>query len=83
MSTPTPSTWHFAGLPETGGRKRARAADPIPTLEEAKRRLAAAAGRDRPWLHLTPEFEAQMAEAEEEAGGRLVGPEVYRPSDAE
>jgi hypothetical protein len=24
-----------------------------------------------------------MAEAEEEAGGRLVGPEVYRPSDAE
>jgi len=65
-----------------GGAKRARAADPIPTVEEAKRRLAAAAGRPQPWL--TPEGIALLAQAEEVADGRPhFGPAVYRPSDAE
>jgi len=63
--------------------RRVIAGDPIPTVEEAKRRLAAASGRDQPWLHLTPEFKEAMAQAEDAAGGWLVGPEVYRPSDAE
>jgi hypothetical protein len=80
-STRTPHKGRPAARPATG--KNARAVDPIPTVEEAKRRLAAACGRERPWLHLTPEFEAQMAEAEDAAGGWLVGPEIYRPSDAE
>jgi hypothetical protein len=81
MSIRTPPKGRPGELAKTKGR--GRIVDTIPTIEEAKRRLAAAAGRDRPWLHLAPEFEVQMAEVEEAAGGWLVGPEVYQPSDAE
>jgi hypothetical protein len=79
VSTRTPQK----GRPAARLKAQGPVVDPIPTVEEAKRRLAAASGRDRPWLHMTPEFEAQMAEAEEAAGGWLVGPDVYKPSDAE
>jgi len=75
MSTRTPSKNRPAASPVT--RLRAPALDSIPTVAEAKRRLAAAAGREQPWLHLTPAFEEAMARAEEEAGGFLGGPEAY------
>ncbi len=81
MSTRTPSKKRPAARSLT--RLRAPALDPIPTIAEAKRRLAAAAGREQPWLHLTPEFEEAMARAEEEAGGFLGGPEAYPLSDEE
>jgi len=73
VSTRTPPTNRTV----TRSVARSRAADPIPTIAEAKRRLAAAAGREQPWLHLTPAFKEAMARAEEEAGGFLGGPEAY------
>lgn len=81
MSTRTPSKNRPVARSIT--RSRMPVVDPIPTVAEAKRRLAAAAGRAQPWLHLTPEFEEAMARAEEEAGGFLAGPEDYPPPDAE
>jgi len=61
----------------SGSSKRAHAPDAIPTLEEAKRRLADAANRPRPWL--TPEGLAVFADAPTED----LGPEVYRRNVAE
>jgi len=58
----------------SGKTRRERLVDPIPTIEEARRRLAAAAGRPEPWLTMSDEDAAAMAKAEEEAGGWLVGP---------
>ncbi len=70
MSTRTPYKGRPAALPKTEGR--ARVVDPIPTVDEAKRRLAAAAGAPEPWL--TPEGLAVFADAPTED----LGPEVYR-----
>ncbi len=81
MSTRTPSKNRMSARSIT--RRPEPAADPIPTIAEAKRRLAAAAGREQPWLHLTPEFKEAMARAEEEAGGFLGGPDGCLPSDGE
>ncbi len=81
MSTRTPFKGRPAALPARGARMRA--VDSIPTVEEAKRRLAAAAGRDRPWLTMSAEDAEAMTRAEDAAGGWLVGPEVYRPPEAE
>jgi hypothetical protein len=58
----------------TDKTRRKRFAHPIPTIEEAKRRLAAAAGRPEPWLTMSVEDAAAVAKAEEEAGGWLLGP---------
>jgi hypothetical protein len=79
VSTRTPNKARPVVPTRLGGSRRVRAGDPIPTVEEAKRRLAAA-GPD-PWL--TPEGIDALGQAEEAAGGWLVGPKVYRPSDAE
>lgn len=81
MSTRTPSKNRPAARPVT--RLRAHSLASIPTVAEAKRRLAAAAGRAQPWLHLSPEFEEAMARAAEEAGGFLGGPEAYTLSGEE
>jgi hypothetical protein len=56
-------------------RKRANAAEAIPTLAEARKRLAAHRGRVNPWL--TPEALA-AAEAYPEQIGPMVGPEICR-----
>lgn len=61
------------------GRPLLRVADRIPTVKEAKRRLAAA-GPD-PWL--TADGIAALGEAEEAAGGWLLGPATYQPADME
>jgi len=63
--------------------RRSRRADPIPTVEEAKRRLAAAAGIRQPWLTVSPENEAAMEEMEKIAGGWFVGPADWRAVDTE
>jgi len=65
-----------ATLSRSGGN-RSHAAEPIPTLEEAQKRLTAAAGRPRPWL--TPEGLAVFADAPTED----LGPDVYKRPDAE
>ncbi len=80
VSIRTPQKGRPTALPARGAR--VRAVGPIPTVEEAKRRLAAAAGRDRPWLTMNAEDEEAMARAEDAAGGRLVGPEIYLRPDA-
>ncbi len=72
VSTRTPLTVGFAPLLEMRSRRRVRTVDPIPTVDEAKRRLAAAAGAPEPWL--TPEGLAVFADAPTED----LGPEVYR-----
>jgi len=63
-------------LPAPGGQ-RSRAVDVIPTLDEARARLAAAADRPRPWL--TPEGLAVFADAPTED----LGPNVYKRPDAD
>ncbi len=75
VSTRTPKA-HPATLPSSGAR-RSHTAEPIPTLEEARKRLAAAAGRPRPWL--TPEGLAVFADAPTED----LGPDIYKHPDAE
>jgi hypothetical protein len=65
-----------ATLPPSGG-KRSHAAEPVPTLEEVRARLAAAAGRPRPWF--TPEGLAVFADAPTED----LGPDIYKHPDAE
>ncbi len=72
VNTRTSLTVGFALPPETRSRRRVRTVDPIPTVDEAKRRLAAAAGAPEPWL--TPEGLAVFADAPTED----LGPEVYR-----
>jgi len=52
-------------------RKRSDAADAIPTLDEARKRLTASRGRAKPWLS------PGVAESPEEVP-ELLGPEVYR-----
>jgi hypothetical protein len=73
VSTRTPYRDHFAALSVAG--RRASVADCIPTVEEAERRMAAAG----PSPFLTPEAIEALGQAEEAAGGWLVGPAVYRP----
>jgi len=52
-------------------RKRSDAAEAIPTLDEARKRLAASRGRAKPWLSpVVTESPEDMPE--------LLGPEVYR-----
>jgi len=52
-------------------RSDAAAADAIPTLDEARKRLAASRGRAKPWLSpVVIESPEDMPE--------LLGPEVYR-----
>jgi len=58
-----------------GNRKRANEAEAIPTLAEARKRLAARRGRVNPWL--TAEALA-AAEAYPDQVGPMVGPEIYR-----
>jgi hypothetical protein len=52
-------------------RKRADAAEAIPTLDEARKRLAASRGRAKPWLSPV------VIESPEDTA-ELLGPEVYR-----
>jgi hypothetical protein len=54
-------------------RKRANAAETIPTLEEARMRLAVSRGHAKPWL--TP----VVIESPEDVP-ELLGPEIYRRS---
>lgn len=70
-------------LPATS--RRSRRADPIPTVAEAKRRLAlaAAAGLNGPWLNMSDENQAAMEEMEKIAGGCFVGPADWRAADTE
>ncbi len=75
VSSSTPDRARYVAPPKPGGRKRPAASDVTPTLEEAKRRLAAAASRPQPWL--TPEGLAMFADAPSED----LGPEVYRRPD--
>jgi len=75
VSTRTPKANPVTLRPRVG--KRSLAAEPIPTLEEARERLAAAAGRPRPWL--TPEGMAVFADAPTED----LGPDIYKRPDAE
>ena len=77
VSSRTSSADRLAGLSDTGRRKRAQVQDTLPTVEEAKRRLAEAAGRPQPWL--TPEGRAVFADAATED----LGPKAYRSSDPE
>jgi len=80
MNARTPLKPQGAALSSSGSRPRARAVQSIPTVEEAKRRLAEAAGRPEPWL--TPEGMA-MLEAGRGGQRRRVRTETYQPSDAE
>ncbi len=81
MNARTPLKPQGAALSSSSGsRNRALSGQSIPTVEEAKRRLAAAAGRPEPWL--TPEGMAMLEQAEEASGG-VFGPKTYQPSDAE
>ncbi len=79
MSSRKPSKNPPVAQPKTS--RRPRLADPIPTVEEAKRRLAAAAGIPQPWLIMSPENEAAMEEMENIAGGWFVGPADWRAVD--
>lgn len=72
VSTRTPYKARSVSLSRLGGSKRSHAPDPIPTVEEAKRRLAEAAGRPQPWL--TPEGLAVFADSPTED----LGPEIYK-----
>ncbi len=72
VSTRTPYKARSIAPSRPGGSKRAPAPDPIPTVEEDKRRLAEAAGRPHPWL--SREGLAVFADAPTED----LGPEVYR-----
>jgi len=66
--------WHLLA---DDWRRSHRASDAIPTLAEAKRRLAEA-GPDR-WM--TPAAMEALAQAEDASGGWLLGPAVYRPGE--
>jgi hypothetical protein len=81
MSSRKPPKDLAVPLPTTS--RRSRRTDPIPTVEEAKRRLAAAAGIRQPWLTVSPENEAAMEEMEKIAGGCFVGPADWRAVDTE
>ncbi len=72
MSARKPPKDRLVALPTT--TRRSRGANPIPTVEEAKRRLAAAAGIPQPWLTISAEDEVAMEEMEKIAGGWFVGP---------
>jgi hypothetical protein len=79
VNTRPPHKARPATLSAADGRNHVRAEGAIPTIAEARRRLAAA-GPD-PWV--TPAALEAMGQAEEAAGGWLVGPAVCRPRDAE
>ncbi len=81
MSARKPPKDRPVALPTTSSRSRR--ADPIPTVEEAKRRLAlaAAAGLHEPWLTMSAEDEAAMEEMEKIAGGWFVGPADWQAVD--
>ncbi len=73
MNARTPLKPQGAPLSSSGSRPHARVVQAIPTVEEAKRRLAEAAGRPEPWL--TPEGMAMLEQAEEASGG-VFGPKT-------
>jgi hypothetical protein len=77
VTSPAARPVHPIAPPRPGGSKRATELDVIPTVDEAKRRLAAAAGRARPWL--TAEGFAVFADAPTED----LGPQIYLRTPAE
>jgi hypothetical protein len=77
MSARPPHEARVTGLSNDSRRKHVVASAAIPTVAEGKRRLAAA-GPDR---GRTPETVKALGQAEEEAGGWLVGPAVYGPGE--
>jgi hypothetical protein len=83
MGVRKPPKDRLVSLPTTS--RRSRRADPIPTVEEANRRLAlaAAAGLHEPWLTMTAEDEAAMEEMAKAAGGWFLGPADWRAVDKE
>jgi hypothetical protein len=81
MSSRKPPKYRAVALPATS--RHSRRPDPIPTVEEAKRRLAAAAGLPQPWLTMSAEDAAAVAEAEKAAGGWLLGAADWRAADTE
>jgi hypothetical protein len=74
MSTPKPPKALPLSRSNAALRRCVPTEDSIPTIEEAKRRLAAA-GPD-PWL--TPKGIEALAEAEEASGGWIIGPADWR-----